>query len=622
MNYKEIDSFMHQSGLANEPAFDELFIMTADMPKEKKSRILGLYYPEGDASGQFGHLPPGTTVLPPDVSPDTLLHELGHRYGHYYYGDISEEFAEEYRMAHEREIGAVAMRKSSPVALHGARKSDIDRVANHYNIGINAAENLLNQFTVDELLPPIGTGPRSVAQTSVSLQIVISPTYTGSVLPTPYGDHIGIGKLSYPQGTSVELFAFPLLAGAIFDHWEGDVTGTQNPITVIMSSDKLANPVFVVPQGIDTVQLTTGTTGNGVVEPSSGTVNTGAEIILAAAPGNGYIFDRWSGDIDGTTPVNAPPGYAYLSVIMDRNRHIVGNFKIGTRPTEFKEPALGAPASKMTLHVGNKVRINLTVQHRGPAIDGAIWTAIGRQGIGFAEDFTSRTPVHFNDDQNFTTYGFSMDVVIDNRVGTDYDMRAKIMEVPGDDIYTPVYHDVFDVVAAVTPPGEIPAGYELVDSEEYPANATYTGNAERAIASFKFLPDEFPGAEWFVDRFIAKHIKDEIEKQGEKPLTYKLYNKGFDYKMVIETTLTQHAPSGSVAFGPLVWVAIIGAITLASLITIYFLTIEVVDFVKTAPAKAAATIAGVGLILLGVGALTVVGIAAYKGTPVKKVITG
>jgi hypothetical protein len=38
--------------------------------------------------------------IPPDSDEETVFHELGHRYGHYHNDNLSEEFAEWYRMAH------------------------------------------------------------------------------------------------------------------------------------------------------------------------------------------------------------------------------------------------------------------------------------------------------------------------------------------------------------------------------------------------------------------------------------------------------------------------------------------------------------------------------------------
>jgi hypothetical protein len=121
MNYDEIDAFLKKTGLASEPAFDNLHVMTAEIAPTPHSKILGLYFPEGDSGGEFGNLPPSTTVLPPDVSKSTVLHELGHRYGHYYYDDLSEEFAEAYRKAQEKRIGG-PMERMEPLA------------ANHYQI--------------------------------------------------------------------------------------------------------------------------------------------------------------------------------------------------------------------------------------------------------------------------------------------------------------------------------------------------------------------------------------------------------------------------------------------------------------------------------------------------------
>lgn len=101
MDYGEIDRFMKSTGLANDPAFDYLHFVDEPITATKDGRkILGLYYPE-KAHDLWGYIPPSTIHLPPDGSEETLKHELGHRYGHYYYNDLSEEYAERWRKAHE-----------------------------------------------------------------------------------------------------------------------------------------------------------------------------------------------------------------------------------------------------------------------------------------------------------------------------------------------------------------------------------------------------------------------------------------------------------------------------------------------------------------------------------------
>ena len=108
MDFQAIDQFMKQTGLATEPAFDYLHFLTENIPSSENRRILGLYYPEGDTEKDgFGYLPPSTIILPLDSSESTLLHELGHRYGHFYYDNLSEEFAENYRRAQEKKLQPV-----------------------------------------------------------------------------------------------------------------------------------------------------------------------------------------------------------------------------------------------------------------------------------------------------------------------------------------------------------------------------------------------------------------------------------------------------------------------------------------------------------------------------------
>lgn len=111
MLYKDIDRFMKETGLAKDPAFENLNFLTEPIPKIQNKTILGLYFPEGEQAGrQFGYLPPSTIILPPDADEETLKHELGHRHGHFYYNDIGEPYAENYRKRLNKEPAMMAMR--------------------------------------------------------------------------------------------------------------------------------------------------------------------------------------------------------------------------------------------------------------------------------------------------------------------------------------------------------------------------------------------------------------------------------------------------------------------------------------------------------------------------------
>ena len=86
MDARTIDRMMFGKGLAADPAFQGLLFLIQPIPRTNGCPR-GLYF--HDTS---------TIVLPPEADESTLLHEVGHRYGDFHYGDLSEEFAEKFRM--------------------------------------------------------------------------------------------------------------------------------------------------------------------------------------------------------------------------------------------------------------------------------------------------------------------------------------------------------------------------------------------------------------------------------------------------------------------------------------------------------------------------------------------
>ena len=90
MDYTEIDQVLLAKGLLKDPAFgDELAILIEPTPN-LNGCPLGLYYPDE-----------ATIIIPPDATHNALLHELGHRHGHYYYDDLSERYAEDFRKIYQ-----------------------------------------------------------------------------------------------------------------------------------------------------------------------------------------------------------------------------------------------------------------------------------------------------------------------------------------------------------------------------------------------------------------------------------------------------------------------------------------------------------------------------------------
>ncbi|GAI60911.1 unnamed protein product [marine sediment metagenome] len=105
---------------------------------------------------------------------------------------------------------------------------------------------------------------------------------------------------------------------------------------------------------------------------------------------------------------------------------------------------------KLTVMVGDTVRVHLDVEYRGPALDGSIHISWGHQDTWFNEDGNKQDdfPVHFNQSMDWVPYKFACDVLIGGSYGPGYDLYAKIEGVPGPDIFAPTLLNVLDVLGA------------------------------------------------------------------------------------------------------------------------------------------------------------------------------
>ncbi|MBA7668095.1 hypothetical protein ES703_76199 [subsurface metagenome] len=122
------------------------------------------------------------------------------------------------------------------------------------------------------------------------------------------------------------------------------------------------------------------------------------------------------------------------------------------------------PGEKLTVMVGDTVRVHLGVEYRGPAIDGEIHVSYGSQDTWFNEDGNKQAdlPVSFEQSMDWVPYEFACDVPIGGSPGENYDLYAKIMEVPGPDIFSPVLLNVLDVLGAAEFQDFAITGYEKV----------------------------------------------------------------------------------------------------------------------------------------------------------------
>jgi uncharacterized repeat protein (TIGR02543 family) len=136
---------------------------------------------------------------------------------------------------------------------------------------------------------------------------------------------VGNGSISlnppggtYCEGTEVTLTAVPD-AGWQFDGWSGDLSGTQNPTTITMGSNKNVTATFSqLP--VQQYSLTVNTVGQGSVtlNPPGGVYDEGTVVTLTAVPDSGWKFDNWSGDLTGSTNPD--------TITMNANKTVTANF--------------------------------------------------------------------------------------------------------------------------------------------------------------------------------------------------------------------------------------------------------------------------------------------------------
>ena len=155
-------------------------------------------------------------------------------------------------------------------------------------------------------------------RTLVANFTAIVSTYTlnvtavsGTVVKNP-------NQATYNSGVNVVLTATPA-TGYVFTSWSGDATGSTNPLTVTMNSNKNITANFTAVVNAYTLNVTA-VNGTVVKNPDQPTYNSGLSVQLTATANSGYTFTSWSGDATGS--VNP------LTVVMNSNKNITANFTL------------------------------------------------------------------------------------------------------------------------------------------------------------------------------------------------------------------------------------------------------------------------------------------------------
>ncbi len=133
----------------------------------------------------------------------------------------------------------------------------------------------------------------------------------GSVSLSPSGR-------TYDSGTRVTMTAVPASPFCAFHHWSGGASGSSNPLTITMNTDKKVTAHFV--KAKYTLSTSTNPVGSGSIEVDKATYWYGTQVTLTATPSPDYQFDYWSGDASGTS--------SSITITMGSNKSVVANFVI------------------------------------------------------------------------------------------------------------------------------------------------------------------------------------------------------------------------------------------------------------------------------------------------------
>lgn len=131
----------------------------------------------------------------------------------------------------------------------------------------------------------------------------------------------------YTYGAIVNLTAIPD-EGWNFNYWDGDISGDENPKTIIIDDDKDVIAVFSIPEPI--YILTVNIDGEGVVELDiPGPYNYGDIVNLTAIACDGSTFSHWSEDLSGSSNPE--------TIVMAENKNVTAHFIIEEEEEEEKD---------------------------------------------------------------------------------------------------------------------------------------------------------------------------------------------------------------------------------------------------------------------------------------------
>jgi len=125
-------------------------------------------------------------------------------------------------------------------------------------------------------------------------------------------------EAAYNSGTSVLLTAIPN-PGYTFTSWSVDATGSENPLTIIMNSDKNITANFTQIADTYSIALSSDPPEGGITT-GGGAFSSGTSVTIGATANSNYTFANWT---EGANVVSTEASYTF---IVNSNRTLVAHF--------------------------------------------------------------------------------------------------------------------------------------------------------------------------------------------------------------------------------------------------------------------------------------------------------
>ncbi len=178
-----------------------------------------------------------------------------------------------------------------------------------FNSGLGVTNIFCLAFNATNKILYAGTYYGGIYQNSQlgTFTLTISAGAGGTTNPAP-------GTYTYPAGTNVTVTAVPNATYA-FSGWSGDASGTTNPITITLNSNKSITANFLK---MCSLVINAGTGGTTNPAPGTHLYSAGTNVTVTAIPNAHFTFANWSGDASGT----ANP----ITVVLNSDKSVTANF--------------------------------------------------------------------------------------------------------------------------------------------------------------------------------------------------------------------------------------------------------------------------------------------------------